>query len=99
MNTFGGLKSSFLSTQHIFFYDHRRHLSPKNKPKQRTYPRVYVQDLSTGGAHEAEAMAGLINHLKVGAGVGRGHLSFPVVKTAEKRKQLLDDSLSITATD
>lgn len=43
-------------------------------------------------------MAGLINHLKVRAGVGRGHLSFPVVKTAEKWKQLLDDSLSIIAT-
>lgn len=43
-------------------------------------------------------MAGLINHLKVRAGVGRGHLSFPVVKTAEKWKPLLDDTLSITAT-
>lgn len=72
-------------------------MSLKTKAKRRTYPRVHVQDLSTDGAHEEEAVAGLVNHLEVGAGVGRGHLSFPVVKTAEKWKQLLDDSLTIIA--
>lgn len=65
---------------------------------ERTHPRVHVKDLSTVCAHEEEAVAGLINHLKVRAGVGRGHLSFPVVKTAEKWKRSLDDSSSIIAT-
>lgn len=53
-----------------------------------TYPGVHVQDLAAVPAHEQEAVAGLVNHLKVGARVGRGHVSFPVVKAAEKWKQL-----------
>lgn len=37
-------------------------------------------------------MAGLINHLKVRTRVGRGRLSFPVVKAAEKwRQQLMNE--------
>lgn len=56
----------------------------QQQEQQQTYRGVHIQDLFVPLVLEEQAVGVVINHLKVGAGVGRGHLCLPVVVAVEK---------------
>lgn len=51
-----------------------------------TYQGVHVQDLFVPRVLEEKAVGVIINHLKVGARVGCGHLCLPVVVAVGEKK-------------
>lgn len=60
-----------------------------NENNETTYQRVHTEDLFVLFVLEEEAIRVLINHLKVRARVGGGHLCCPVVVAVEKWYQTL----------